>query len=87
MAEKYGPRRFEVYSLSWRDVEPFVVTAYGPDDAVEAWCQYQERNGNFSDGYPDQHELRVLDGSGEKVVVVTTEFQATYYITEKPDDR
>ena len=87
MTGKYGLRRFEIYSLSWRDDDPFVVTAYGLDDAAEAWCRYQERNGNFSDGYPDQHELRVLDGSDEKVVVVTTEFQPTYYITEKTDDR
>lgn len=35
MAGKYGLRRFEIYSLTWRDDEPFVVTAYGPDDAAE----------------------------------------------------
>jgi len=87
MTEKHGLRRFEIYSLTWGEDAPFIVTAYDPDDAVGAWCQYQERNGNFSDGYPDQHELRVLDGSDEKVVVVTTEFQATYYVTEKSDDR
>lgn len=92
MAEKHGLRRFEIYSLPWRDVAPFVVTAYGPDDAVEAWCQavwrlHLEPHWNCADDLPDPHDLRVLDGADEKVMTVTTKFQPTFHITEKPDDR
>ena len=86
MGEKYGLRRFEIYSLTWCDDTPFIVTAHGPDDAAEAWCQHHERSGDFSDEYPDHHELRIVDGEDEKTVIVVTEFQATYYITEKADE-
>lgn len=69
-------------SITWQqdadDKEPF--DAYDDEDAADEWCKQAASNGNFVDGYPDDHELEVTAPDGVVTVVeVSTDWEPQYY--------
>ncbi|MGB3042483.1 MAG: hypothetical protein WBB98_04795 [Xanthobacteraceae bacterium] len=71
---------YKVRSITWREGEADTFNAYDDEDAAEMWCKEMERNSNFVDGYPDNHELEVTAPDGIVTVVeVDTEFEPQYY--------
>lgn len=70
----------KVRSISNGDDDSTSFNAYDDEDAAEMWCKEMERNSNFCDGYPDNHELEVTAPDGTVTVVrVDTEFEPNYY--------
>lgn len=72
--------QYRVRSITWRSDEKDSFDAYDDEDAAELWCREMERNSNFADGYPDNHELEVTAPDGTVTVVeVDTEFEPQYF--------
>jgi hypothetical protein len=70
---------YKVRSITWRSDDATTFNAYDDEDAAEMWCKEMERNSNFTDGYPDNHELEVIAPDGTVTVVeVSTEFEPQY---------
>lgn len=71
--------QYKVRSITWRSDEQDSFEAYDDEDAAELWCREMERNSNFADGYPDNHELEVTGPDGTVTIVeVDTEFEPQY---------
>lgn len=71
---------YKVRSITWRDDESEPFDAYDDEDAAELWCKHMASNGNFSDGYPDNHELEVTAPDGTVTLVeVDTDWEPIYY--------
>lgn len=70
---------YKVRSITWQADEADSFDAYDDEDAADEWCKEMERNSNFSDGYPDSHELEVTAPDGTVTIVeVDTEFEPQY---------
>lgn len=78
--------RYSVISVDWADEVPLEVLAHSSHDACEEWCDVQQRWGNFTDGYPDGHELRVLGPEGgETLHFVYTEYEPSFHVCSKQE--
>lgn len=71
--------QYRVRSITWRSDEKDSFDAYDDEDAAEMWCKEMERNSNFVDGYPNNHELEVTAPDGTVTIVeVDTEWEPSY---------
>lgn len=75
--------QYQVFSVDWMDDSPFIVTCHDRDEACEDWAEYMERCGEFADGFPKNHELRVVGPDGETRHIVNTDFTPTYHVSDK----
>lgn len=74
---------YKVYSSTWKESveDAAIIDACSPDWAAELWCGLMEENGNFIDGYPQNHRLILIDEDGVSYFRnVDTEFEPQYYI-------
>lgn len=79
-----GAQPYKVRSITWGETEPDDFEAYDDEDAAELWCKHMQRNGNFSDGYPQDHELEVTAPDGAlTVVVVDTDWEPTFFVRSR----
>lgn len=79
---------YQVRSITWsgsaNDKQSF--DAFDDEDAAEMWCKEMERNSNFADGYPDNHELEVTAPDGTVTMVeVDTDWEPNYYCRSHGD--
>lgn len=71
---------FKVRSITWGGDDFDEFKAYDDEDAAEMWCRDMQRNCNFSDGYPHDHELEVAAPDGTVTLVeVDTDWEPQFY--------
>lgn len=83
-----GLQQYRVRSINWLEEddaeENFKTTDFSADCAVESWCRWMDSNSNFVDGYPDRHEVEVIDAEGSRTrILVSTDWHPEFYTYAK----
>ncbi|CAH1678277.1 hypothetical protein CHELA41_24513 [Hyphomicrobiales bacterium] len=79
---------YKVYCPDWGEDDetvddPFLMTAWSPDEAIEGWCDYGDRHGWFADGYPQDLLLRVVaDDGAETLHRASTDWSPHFYFKD-----
>jgi hypothetical protein len=77
---------YHVFSITWGEDEhdASAVDAHGPRTAAHRWCELMDQHSNFVDGYPDNHEVEVIDPNGKRTrYIIGTDWSPDFHITDK----
>lgn len=77
---------FKVRSIEWGDSYEHThpIEAYDEYDAVEIWCNACWSCGSFVDGYPENHEVEVMDAKGSVTrLIAETEMVPSFLVYDK----